>query len=80
MHLSALRLALRRAMHAYVRAVRRADEDAARRAYERVAGLSMLLWVAANGFWPPVQAGADGQRPDLKMLEIQGYRPGRNRG
>jgi hypothetical protein len=80
MPLSALRLALRRAMRAYVRAVRRADEDAARRAYDRVAGLSILLWAAANGLWPPAQAGAEGQRPDLKMLEFSGQRPGRSGG
>ena len=52
MHLTALRLALRRAIRAYVRAVRRAHEDAARRAYERVAGLATLLWIVASGFWP----------------------------
>ena len=80
MPLSALQLALRRAMRAYVRAVRRADEDAARRAYVRVAGLSVLLWAAANGLWPPAQARPEGQRPDLKMLEIAGHRPGRSRG
>ena len=80
MHLSALRLALRRAVRAYARAVRRADEDAARRAYVRVAGLSILLWAAANGLWPPAQAGAEGLRPDLKMLEFSGQRPGRSGG
>ena len=59
MHLTALHLALKRAMRAYVRAVRRADEDVARRAFERVAGLSALLRIAASGFWPavPEEAG-----------------------
>lgn len=80
MHLSALRLALRRAVRAYVRAVRRADEDAAHRAHIRVVGLSTLLWAVANGLWPPAQAMSEGQRPALRMLGFSEHRPGRSRG